>query len=220
MKKNKIILIVLFVILVLLGAFFVYYTVSNNDNNDEYYELKPMIYLYPKEETLVTVKLINEEKLTVTYPKYEGEWTVLAKPNGDLFDTKTNKYLYGLYWEGLDTITTGIQDYGFVVKGEDSISFLEEKLELLGLNQRESNEFIVYWLPKLEKNNYNYIRFSTIEEINKNMPIEISPKPDSIIRINMEYKKLNNPINIKEQELISTERNGFVVVEWGGTELN
>lgn len=219
MKKNKIILIVLFVILVLLGAFFVYYTVSNNDNNDEYYELKPMIYLYPKEETLVTVKLINEEKLTVTYPKYEGEWTVLAKSNGDLLDTKTNRYLYGLYWEGLDTVTNGIQDYGFVVKGEDSISFLEEKLELLGLNQRESNEFIVYWLPKLESNNYNYIRFSTLEEINNNMPLEISPKPDSIIRINMEYKKLNNPINIKEQELISTERNGFVVVEWGGTEL-
>ena len=34
---------------------------------------------------------------------------------------------------------------------------LEEKLAILGLTERESEEFIVYWLPKLEKNKYNYI---------------------------------------------------------------
>ncbi len=55
---------------------------------------------------------------------------------------------------------------GFVVKGNQTIQFLEEKLAVLGLNERESEEFIVYWLPKLQKNEYNYIRFATLEEIN------------------------------------------------------
>ena len=37
---------------------------------------------------------------------------------------------------------------------------------MLGLNDREAEEFIVYWLPKLEENKYNLIRFETAEEIN------------------------------------------------------
>jgi len=51
------------------------------------------------------------------------------------------------------------------------------------------------------------------------MPLEINPKTDTIIRVMMEFKKLDGKIEIKEQNLISTEREGFVVVEWGGTEL-
>ena len=96
---------------------------------------------------------------------------------------------------------------------------LEEKLELLGLNYKEAEEFIVYWLPKLESNKYNYIRFASAEEIERNMPLEVSGSPDSIIRIMMTYKGLNRPIEVKEQEIIRPERNGFVVVEWGGTEI-
>ena len=49
----------------------------------------------------------------------------------------------------------------------DVIKFLEEKLGILGLTEREAEEFIVYWLPLMEKNKYNYIRFETLEEINE-----------------------------------------------------
>ena len=110
---------------------------------------------------------------------------------------------------------------GFVVKGEDTIEFLEEKLEILGLNEKEAEEFIIYWLPQMEKNKYNYIRFETQEEINKNMPLEITPVPDTVIRINMEWKALEEAIKVKEQVLEEApKRNGFTVVEWGGTILN
>ena len=108
---------------------------------------------------------------------------------------------------------------GFVVKGEDTIKFLEEKLEILGLNEREANEFIIYWLPKLESNKYNFIRFQTEEEINNNMPLEITPKPDTIIRIVMEYKGLKEPIKVQKQQLQTPKRTGYTVVEWGGTEI-
>ena len=76
----------------------------------------------------------------------------------------------------------------------------------MGLNERETEEFIIYWLPKLESNKYNYIRFDTSDEINENIPFEINPNPDTIIRILMTYKGLEKPIETYEQKLESPER--------------
>ena len=180
---------------------------------------KPIIYLYPEQETEVTVELKNPEKLTCTYPKYEDFWNVIAKPNGDLIDLNTGRNLYALYWEGINTIKSN-EEEGFIVKGEDTIEFLEEKLAVLGLTEREANEFIMYWLPQMEPSEYNFIRFETIEEINENMPLEISPKPDSLIRIMMEWKPLTEEKEIEEQELVTPAREGFSVVEWGGSRID
>ena len=85
------------------------------------------------------------------------------------------------------------------------------------MNARESEEFIVYWLPKLEANKYNYIRFETKEEIDNYMPLEIVPEPDTVIRVLMDYKPLNNKIDVKEQMLNKQVRTGYTVVEWGGS---
>ena len=123
---------------------------------------------------------------------------------------------YGLYWEGLNNIKTNFKD-GFVVEKEKLIPFLEEKLTILGLNEKERNEFIIYWLPLLEKNQYNLIRFEEEEIINQEMPLEINPKPESIIRVLMEYKPINKKINISKQELKSPNREGYTIIEWGGT---
>ena len=108
---------------------------------------------------------------------------------------------------------------GFIVKGTDTASFLEEKLATLGLTEREAEEFIVYWLPKLEANKYNLIRFETAEEITKNMPLSVYPEPDTLIRVMMDYKPLEEEVDIKEQALETPTRDGFVVVEWGGSQL-
>lgn len=226
-NKKKIIIILAIVILIIIGAVIGIVLAnskdddcgnSTNSQNSTTVDLKPIIYLYPTKTTEVTVKLGHPENLTCTYPKYETEWKVIANPNGDLTDIKTNRSLYCLYWEGRNTVEPTM-DEGFIVKGEDTISFLEEKLEILGLNEREANEFIIYWLPKLESNKYNYIRFQTMEQIEENMPLEITPKPDSIIRIVMEYKALEEPIEVTEQQLSTPQRTGFTAVEWGGTEL-
>ncbi len=180
---------------------------------------KPIIYLYPTEETKVSVKLLKDKNLTCSYPKYQGEWKVLAQPNGNLKDLTTNRQLYSLYYESKSSVDFKVNNDGFLVKGEDTIEFLEEKLAILGLTEREAEEFIVYWLPKLECNKYNYIRFATLDEINENMPLVINPNPDTIIRVLMTYKGLDAPIDVKEQKLITPDRTGFVAVEWGGTEI-
>ena len=180
---------------------------------------KPIIYIYPKKDMDVEIKLSDPNTLTTTYPKFVDSWNVKALTDGTLIDKSGKKY-YALYWESASNRKNPMKEDGFVVKGEDTASFLEEKLEVLGLNYKESNEFIMYWLPKLENNKYNYIRFQTMDEINSNMDLDINPKPDTLIRVRMEYKPLNKKINVKEQKLVPIERKGYTVVEWGGTNIN
>lgn len=179
---------------------------------------KPIIYLYPKEDTELSVKLGKPNNITCSYPEYKDGWNVIAHPDGTLIDVNTGRKLYSLYWEGIDKIDINLEE-GFIVKGTDTIEFLEEKLSLLGLNEMEAEEFIVYWLPRLQENEYNYIRFATIDEINEIMPLEFSAEPDTIIRVLMQYKALDNYIEVNEQKLETPERTGFVAVEWGGTEI-
>lgn len=191
------------------------YIARNNPKCDPDISYKPIIYLYPENYTNVKVTLGNPDYLLTTYPKYNNSWEVTATPSGKLYDSSNREY-YGLYWEG-DNHPSEVKKDGFVVKGEDTIKFLEEKLQILGLNNREANEFIIYWLPKLENNKYNYIRFETLEEINSYMPLTIEPAPTSLIRIQMDYKPLDEPIVVQEQTLNTPSRLGFTVVEWGGS---
>ena len=116
---------------------------------------KPVIYLYPEEETAVTVKLDYAGALTCTYPTYGDGWAVTACPDGTLTDDAGQTYSY-LYWEGTDTIAYDFSQ-GFCVAGTDTAAFLEDALAQLGLTRREANEFIVYWLPQMQENPYNLI---------------------------------------------------------------
>ena len=179
---------------------------------------KPIIYLYPEEEMQITVTLGKSENVTCIYPEYNGCWNVIAKPNGNLIDLNTGRNLYSLYWEGISNVKMA-DNTGFVVKGIDTAKFLEEKLAILGLTDREAQEFIIYWLPQMQDNNYNYIRFATMEEINEMMPLHFSTEPDSLIRVLMTFKPLNEYIDVPEQKLTTPIREGFVVVEWGGSKL-
>ena len=212
---NLLVMISIGIIVLTVGFFWVMWPKIKASVNNQWD--KPIIYIYPEEDMDVEVTVSNPEKFTVTYPKYENGWKVKALTDGTLIDSNNKKY-YALYWEG-NGDKDSINKDGFVVKGEDSASFLEEKLEILGLNYKERNEFIMYWLPKLESNKYNYIRFKTREEIDNNMKLNINPEPDTLIRVMMEYKGLDKKIKVKEQSLTKVERKGYTVVEWGGTEI-
>ena len=177
---------------------------------------KPVIYLYPEEETEVSVELSLNGELTCTYPAYNSGWKVTALPDGTLTDAKGQTYNY-LYWEGEAEMDYDFSE-GFCIKGEDTAAFLEEALEELGLTRREANEFIVYWLPMMEQNSYNLISFQT-ENYTDAAKLAVSPTPDTVIRVFMAWKGAEEFTEIPEQELTPPERTGFTVVEWGGTEV-
>jgi hypothetical protein len=156
--------------------------------------------------------------LDITYPTYgENGWNIIAEPNGKLLDKKTGKFYNYLFWEGTSLKQWQFPD-GFVVKGTETASFLEDKLSVMGLLPNEYNDFIVYWLPLMIKNEYNLIRFPN-DEYNRDIPLQITPQPESMLRIFMVFKGLNHFVNIPEQKLTPFKRSGFTVVEWGGTAI-
>ena len=215
-KKRKLPMIIAITVVVLLGVFWVIWPMIKGPTIET---KKPIIYIYPKDDINVSIKVNHPEKFSVTYPKYNDGWNVFAKTDGTLIDENGKKY-YSLYWESHNSGKNKIKDDGFVVKGKNVSEFLEEKLNVLGLNYKEREEFIIYWLPQLEKNEYNYIRFQTMNEINNNMKLDIKPKPDTLIRVVMEFKPLSKRIDINEQKLRSVHREGYTIVEWGGTRIN
>ena len=178
---------------------------------------KPVIYLYPEEEINVDVSLNLEGKLTCTYPEYEEGWQVTAMPNGTLYDEEGQSYNY-LYWEGIADIEYDFSK-GFCVAGEDTAKFLEDVLAKLGLNRKEANEFIVYWLPLMQENAYNLISFQT-DTYTEAARLNIEPNPDTVIRVFMAWKPITEVVEIEPQNLTSPVRKGFTVVEWGGTEVD
>lgn len=177
---------------------------------------KPVIYLYPEKEMQVSVDLTLDGKLTCTYPAYNNGWKVIASPDGTLTDAKGQIYNY-LYWEG-ETYAQYDLSKGYCVKGEDTAEFLENALDKLGLNRREANEFIVYWLPLMEQNPYNIISFQT-DIYTDAAQLTVKPTPDTIIRVFMAWQKADSYVEIPKQELFAPKRSGFTVVEWGGTEI-
>ena len=181
----------------------------------EYKMYKPVIYLYPEEETTVSVKVNIDGELTCTYPEHgeDGWQNFTAKPDGTLVSPDGREY-YCLYWEGLGNMKPDFSS-GFCVKGEDTAEFLANILPKIGLTAREANEFIIYWLPILQENEYNLISFQG-DNYTSAAELEITPTPDSILRVFMAAKPLDAPVEIAQQEFAGFERNGFTVVEWGG----
>ena len=177
---------------------------------------KPVIYLYPEQETTVSVSLDYAGTLTATYPAYENGWTVTAEPDGTLYDENENEYSY-LFWEGENNTDYDFSK-GFCVAGVDTADFLREKLAEIGLTPREYNEFIVYWLPKMQDNPYNLISFQS-EAYTDAAKLDIDPTPDSVLRVFMAWKPLGRPQNIEPQTFTPFARDGFTVVEWGGCEV-
>lgn len=181
---------------------------------------KPVIYLYPTQKQTIEVQLNYNGALTHTYPKYPTDgWQVIAEPNGTLWDKNGMEY-YALFWEGKPHKQIIPKD-GFVIAGKETAAFLEEKLAYLGLNRKEANEFIMYWLPRMEENNYNFIHFSG-KQYEEQAALIINPKPETIIRVMMLTQSLEYKINIPLQDLnsLKNKRKGYTVVEWGGSLIN
>ena len=193
-----------------------YWTEPENWTEPEYD--KPIIYLYPEKDTVCTVRLDVSGGITCSYPEYkENGWAnFIAKPDGTLIFPDGSEY-YALYWEGIGTSVWDMST-GFCVKGSDTASFLSGILPKLGLNSREANEFIIYWLPRMQNNAYNLISFQT-SAYTDNAKLIVTPTPDTVIRVFMAYMSLENPVEIEPQIIETPERNGFAIVEWGGSEI-
>lgn len=179
---------------------------------------KPVIYLYPVRTTDVSVRVsLANGRFTQCIPEGNGEWNVTARPDGKLTDKATGESYDYIFWESTDD-TEYDWSQGYVVKGCESEAFLLKTLPQIGLNTKEYTEFIDYWLPRLEKNKYNLITFQT-NCYTDSVKMDISPEPDSVLRVFMAFKKIDGPVSVESPKIEPFERKGFTVVEWGGAEV-
>lgn len=197
-------------------------TINENGEWNVYFEAmadKPVIYLYPEQKTDVHVELeLTESELSTTYPKYNNGWDVTAYPDGSLLNKADGTHHKYLFWDSKNCRTRFDFSQGFCVAGSDTEAFFKEKLSYMGMTEEEMNEFIVYWLPRMEHNRYNLISFQG-DVYTKSAKLNITPQPDSLCRIFMAYVPLENAVEIEPQQLDTFERKGFAVLEWGGCEI-
>ncbi len=179
---------------------------------------KPILYLYPEEETDIDVTLRLDGALTCTYPAYNDGWHVTATPDGTLTDAHGQEY-YALYWEGSMQTKFDLSS-GYCIPGHETAAFLAEILPKLGLNAKEANEFIIYWLPEMQNHAYNLISFQR-DAYTDAAVLDITPDPDTVIRVFMAWKQLDAAVEITEPVLSEPPmRTGFTAVEWGGAKLS
>lgn len=177
---------------------------------------EPIIYLYPQTTQKVSITLDKIVHLSDSTPDYRNGWNVIADPTGKILDLSDNRTYPYLFWEGWSLIFP-IQSKGIVVKQSEVSSFLTKTLPNLGLNEKEKKDFMKAWLPYFSDSPYYFITFLDQGVIDKVAPLQIAPRPDTVIRVLMDIKPLEKLIIVEEQKFIqSPQRKGFTVVEWSG----
>ncbi len=204
MKKKKILIgIILIIIGIILINELIIKPVSQSAE-------KPVIYLYPQEDSFINVTLNINGKITQSEPGYGNGWQVFATKEGII----NGKYDY-LFWEA-NLNKLDLPDEGWIVKYEDLKNWFDENLSALGLNEKEKRQFMEYWLGRLPKSEYYEIRLLSDEFMKQNMDLCVSPEPDTVIRLTFYFTPLSEKINLPAPKIETPERKGFTVVEWGG----
>lgn len=176
---------------------------------------KPVIYLYPEKTQEISVKVSPAGGMSYSDPEYNLGWNVISDPNSSIKNLADGKIYPYLFWEGRGGLYE-TPNKGFVVEQKNVHEFLVSKLSALGLNAKETADFIEYWEPKMQNSPYYFVTFMGNSYMDSIAPLEIVPKPDTVIRILMDFLPLSKPINVVGYNIKTPMRKGFTVVEWGG----
>ncbi len=184
---------------------------------------KPVIYFYSPKTLSVDVKLDIPGFVTESIPHYpaNGWQNVTVHPQGTIDGTLSyqNKSYKELYYEDETSKATPPQE-GFVIKTSDLKPSLREYTAKLGLNASEQAEFLNYWVPRLTDLHVPYIFFTVFDEAQKEKVdhVIVNPAPDTSIAFLAYFKPLNTPIQVAPLQFpVVPKRDGFTMVEWGGT---
>lgn len=177
---------------------------------------KPVVYLYPESQMDLSVFVNPRGGFTYTEPDYGNGWNVTAYPDGHIVNRADGVTYPYLFWEGRGGIYSSPSTY-WVVKKADVESFLRGTLLKMNLTQNESDDFIEFWLPRMQTAPYYKIGFHDTRVMDALAPLSFSIAPDNVFRILMDYVELQTPEPSKPPaRLPRANRDGFEVIEWGG----
>jgi hypothetical protein len=174
--------------------------------------LKPNIYIYPQETAELEVCLVfpHGGSVTTAVPDYDDGWHIVVEPSG----TINGQYDY-LFYESVQP------DYsqhtaGWVVAVEQLEDFFRNNMAQTGFIQREIDDFIEYWIPRLSGYPYYAIYPQYNDDLNEMIRLEFSTPPQNLIRLIYSIRGLEtDSLMLPEPVIPPFARDGFTVAEWG-----
>lgn len=177
---------------------------------------KPVIYLYPEEALDVRVEVAPAGGFSYTEPEYNDGWNVIAYTNGYVLNKVDGREYPYLFWEGRGGLYPRTQTY-WVIDQSSVESFLRSTLNDMNLSQRETDEFVEFWLPRMQDAPFYKIGFHGTAVMDELAPISLSVKPDEVFRLLMDYEELSEwEISNPPKFVPKVKRQGFYLIEWGG----
>lgn len=192
---------------------------------------KPVINLYnftvsDLENVSVTLQIHNGE-FTSIIPRVDIEnediitWNqMIVSTNNVITMSNGIDYSY-LFWEySTMVIPLSIRDEEPCLLTNNLEEFLMRNLRNIGLNLRETTDFVTYWLPQLQNRGHTAYKLCLLntEDYNQYIAsIRIVPEPTNLLRVFVIFTpsgdgEINNIVWPRRTFL----REDFTVVEWGG----
>jgi hypothetical protein len=185
---------------------------------------EPIIYVYSKKPQELTLAEGRPNLFMITRPQaHQGFWRVETKADGTLWDIINKINVPYLFWEGLTPAPLQTApSFGFQVESKNLETFFDTTLVRLGLVSREVQDFKKFWIPELKRFPVDQwlLSFLPQEHIEKFAPLNIEPRPDTLIRVFMDFQPLPRLETWQPQHFSDFKtpiRQGLTVVEWGGT---
>ncbi|KDQ56411.1 hypothetical protein JAAARDRAFT_179948 [Jaapia argillacea MUCL 33604] len=233
-------------------------------------EIRVMLGLVPQWEfSALFPDVLVEQKALVASQGRVGQtvaWEVSAQPNGVIRDKNGMEVSY-LYWEAevrradiidsppaIPPLSQSVGDEVFdpshpiltpgnsVVLSTHSVPiYLDNALRALGLHIEARTSFITFWIPDFNEHPYVQLRFLPQQSYSVAAPLEITPRPDAILRVFMLWKGISEEdrrqpscdqaasradrpvdwwkdiVGIEDDERIPGDL--FRVIEWGGMQV-
>lgn len=174
----------------------------------------PEIYLYPKEPLNVMIGL--GAFLTYSDPSISSNsFSVIADPTGKISAKGIERpYIYYEY-NATNTKFTS-PSAGYVVSNSAFTTIVTKIAQEFALTASETQRLNQDALnAKNGYSDYYLLGIATEKEVNSNLPLTITPSPDSLFRIHLLVKPIASPFSIPEPSIVPVARNGFTVIELG-----
>jgi len=176
---------------------------------------KPAIYIYPDTDRdfLVELEFMDGTTLTSSTPPYSSGWNVFVETTG-LIDHQYDYLFYEVSLKEAPELSSG-----WSLSRDDLAEGLQDILHGLGLNQKETDDFLDYWLGRLTDHEYFSVYPASEEIIDRFVGLDIFPAPDAMLRFWLFFRGEREYRSLPEPAFAGFERGSTTVVEWGGVLL-
>ena len=123
-------------------------------------------------------------------------------------------YVY-LFYESKTQMHFFQKEEAWLIKSDTRKEQYEQILKEYGFNEQEIADFVEFWTEKLPQGTDYLMYPQNTAIVNRAMPIQILPKPDSMERMWFVFVT-DDGRSVKEPKTEAIKRNAYAVVEWGG----